>query len=478
MTKLEFAKSQIESLKEKTIRISREIWEFAELAFEEKKSAALLINEFKAEGFDIKTPIADMDTAFTASFGSGGVRIGILGEYDALAELSQKPFVCEKDPINKGAPGHGCGHNMLGAGGFAAAVAIKNYIKETGANATVIYFGCPAEEGAGSKQFIAREGCFDDIDVVYTWHPGTFNEISSKGAVAIMGANFEFKGTTSHAGASPHLGRSALDAAELMNIGVNYLREHMIDAARVHYAYGYSGTTAPNVVPDHATLKYEVRAPKVSQVQDLFSRVVNIAKGAALMTDTKVNYEVTMAFSDYLANKALARQAQPLFEQLGAPNFDEADFDFARKMILTYNKNTQHEIREALVERFSSEIADDMMKNPLNTDVLPFDERETGYNSGSTDVGDVGYAAPTLNITVATQAIGNVGHTWQNTSFSNSEIGNKGMIKAAEIMTLCALDIIDKPEVIKEAKKELLIKNGGSYSCPLPAEATPPIGRY
>ncbi len=478
MTKLEFAKSQIESLKDKTIKISREIWEFAELAFEEERSAALLIEEFKVEGFEITTPIAGMDTAFTASFGTAGVRIGILGEYDALAELSQKPLICEKNPIKQGAPGHGCGHNMLGAGGFAAAVAIKNYIKETGANATVVYFGCPAEEGAGSKQFIARAGYFDDIDVVYTWHPGTFNEISAKGAVAIMGANFEFKGTTSHAGASPHLGRSALDAAELMNVGVNYLREHMIDSARVHYAYGYSGTTAPNVVPDNAVLKYEVRAPKVSQVQDLFSRVVNIAKGAALMTDTKVKYEVTMAFSDYLANKALARQAQPLFEQLGAPQFSEEDFEYARKMILTYNKNTQHEIKESLVERFSVDIAEEMVRNPLNTEILPFDERETGYNSGSTDVGDVGYAAPTLNITVATQAIGNVGHTWQNTSFSNSEIGNKGMIKAAELLTLCALDIIDKPEVIAEAKKELLQKNGGAYTCPLPAEATPPIGRY
>ena len=308
MTQLEFVGGFIDANAEKITALAREIWGYAELAYEEHRSSAALIRALEESGFSVETGIAGIPTAFRASWSSGSGKpvAAFLGEYDALDALSQEAGRPEKEPVCDGAPGHGCGHNLLGVGSLAAALAVKEYLAAEGKDGTIVYFGCPAEEGAGSKQFIARAGCFDDVDFAYTWHPGTENTVSGKGCVAIMGANFTFDGVASHAGGAPHLGRSALDAAELMNVGVNYLREHMIDEARVHYAYSDAGGTAPNVVPAHAVIKYEVRAPKVAQVQELFARVVNIAKGAALMTETVMNYEVTMAFSDYTANRALA----------------------------------------------------------------------------------------------------------------------------------------------------------------------------
>ena len=290
-----------------TVALAKEIWGYAEPSYEETKSAAALVAALKQEGFTIEEGIADIPTAFTATYqcGSGKPVVGFLAEYDALSGLSQKAGCPVQEPVREGGAGHGCGHNLLGAGCYAAAVALKDYLIKEKKDGTVIFFGCPAEEGAGSKQFIARAGYFDNVDFAYTWHPETVNEVGSRGSVAIMGANFTFDGVAAHAGGEPHLGRSALDAVELMNVGCNYLREHMIDAARIHYAYSDPGGTAPNVVQSHAVIKYEVRAPKVSQVQELFTRVVDVARGAALMTGTKMKYEITMAFSDYVPNRTL-----------------------------------------------------------------------------------------------------------------------------------------------------------------------------
>jgi len=480
MTQLEFVEKAVSEKAEAAKSLAREIWGYAELAYTETKSADALCLALEEEGFTLKRGIADIPTAFTATFksGSGKPVVGILGEYDALAGLSQKASCTDKEPVCDGAPGHGCGHNLLGVGGVAAAAAIKDYLIDGGRDGTVIYFGCPAEEGAGSKQFITRAGYFDNVDFVYTWHPATINEIPSKGSVAIMGANFVFNGIAAHAGGSPHLGRSALDAAELMNVGVNYLREHMIDAARVHYAYSDAGGTAPNVVQDHVVIKYEVRAPKVSQMQELFARVVNIAKGAALMTETKMNYEVTMAFSDYLPNKTLAVLADKCFAEVGAPKWTAADYELASEFLRTYSKSTLKSIREEAAAVFGDENADDVLRRPLDSEVHPFDMTEKGYESGSTDVGDVGYAVPAVNINVATACIGNVGHSWQNTAFSCSDIGDKGMLTAAKVIALAAIRTMEDPELIKKAKAELLVKNGGRYVCPLPDYATPPVGRY
>ena len=480
MTQLEEVIELVEATEEKTKQLAADIWGYAELSYCEVRSAAALCKALEDEGFVIKTNIADIPTAFTATYecGSGGVKIGLLAEYDALDGLSQQAGKPEQEPVEKGGAGHGCGHNLLGAGCFSAAVALKNYLVDNGKNATVVFFGCPAEEGAGSKQFIARAGYFDDIDFAYTWHPGTLNEVGSKGDVAIMGANFIFDGVASHAGGAPHLGRSALDAVELMNVGVNYLREHMIDQARIHYAYSDAGGTAPNVVQSHAVVKYEVRAPKVKQMQELFNRVTDVAKGAALMTGTTMKYEVTMAFSDYLPSKTLAAVVDECMREVGAPAWSEEDYALAGEFLRSYPRATLKTIKEELAEELPDEDIDTLLLKPLDASVHPFDAKESGYNSGSTDVGDVGYATPTVSFNIATACLGNVGHSWQNTAFSCSPIGMKGMMTAAKVLTLACIRTMEKPELIEEAKIELKKKNGGSYVCPLPDYVTPPIGRY
>lgn len=462
------------------IALAKEIWGYAELSYEEVRSSSALIAALKKEGFSIEEGIAGIPTAFTATFsrGSGKPVVGFLAEYDALSGLSQKAACPVQEPIQEGGDGHGCGHNLLGAGSYAAAVALKDYLEKENKDGTVIFFGCPAEEGAGSKQFIARAGYFDNVDFAYTWHPATINEVGSRGDVAIMGANFTFDGVAAHAGGEPHLGRSALDACELMNIGCNYLREHMIDTARIHYAYSDPGGTAPNVVQSHAVIKYEVRAPKVSQVQELFTRVVDVAKGAALMTGTKMQYEITMAFSDYVPNRTLGALVDQCMRELGAPDWTEEDFAVASKFLRTYPRSTMVGIREKLGSFFEPEELDEALAKPLDQVIHPFNPKETGYHSGSTDVGDVGYATPTVSFNVATACLGNVGHSWQNTAFACSDIGFKGMLRAAEILTLAAVRTMEQPELIAKARAELKQKNGGSYQCPLPEYVTPPIGRY
>lgn len=462
------------------IALAKEIWGYAELSYEEVRSSSALIAALKKEGFSIEEGIAGIPTAFTATFsrGSGKPVVGLLAEYDALSGLSQKAACPVQEPIQEGGDGHGCGHNLLGAGSYAAAVALKDYLEKENKDGTVIFFGCPAEEGAGSKQFIARAGYFDNVDFAYTWHPATINEVGSRGDVAIMGANFTFDGVAAHAGGEPHLGRSALDACELMNIGCNYLREHMIDTARIHYAYSDPGGTAPNVVQSHAVIKYEVRAPKVSQVQELFTRVVDVAKGAALMTGTKMQYEITMAFSDYVPNRTLGALVDQCMRELGAPDWTEEDFAVASKFLRTYPRSTMVGIREKLGSFFEPEELDAALAKPLDQVIHPFNPKETGYHSGSTDVGDVGYATPTVSFNVATACLGNVGHSWQNTAFACSDIGFKGMLRAAEILTLAAVRTMEQPELIAKARAELKQKNGGSYQCPLPEYVTPPIGRY
>lgn len=478
MTDLEFLSKIIEKKQELFVDLSSKIWEFAELPYDEFKSSKLLWDTLDEEGFTINKSVAGMPTAFTASFGSGSPVFGFLGEYDALDILSQEAGNPLKTPIKEGAPGHGCGHNVLGVGSLAAAIAVKEYLVENKREGTVIYFGCPAEEGAGSKQFMARAGVFDNVDFVYTWHPATINEVQSNRSVAIMGANFEFKGITSHAGGSPHLGRSALDAAELMSVGVNYLREHMIDQARIHYAYVDAGGVSPNVVQDHSLIKYEVRSPKVKQVKELFERVVNVAKGAALMTETTMSYEITMAFSDYITNSALAEIADESLKEVGAPKWDKEDYELAKKYLLSYDNVTLDSIKDKIIEIYGEEKLEELLERPLDSIIHPYDWKNITYSSGSTDVGDVGYAVPTLNFHIATACIGNVGHTWQMTGQSGSRIANKGMITAAKAMALAAIKTMDRPDIIEKAKEIVLKQNGGSYQCPLPDSLEPPIGRY
>ncbi len=480
MKDLEFLEQVINEKAAMILDANDKIWEYAELAFHETKSAALLCDILEKEGFTLTTGDAGIPTCFTATFsyGSGKPVMGILGEYDALSSLSQKAAATTKEPLIEGAPGHGCGHCALGTGSLAAALAVKEYLVANKKDGTIIYFGCPAEEGAGSKQFMARAGMFDNVDFIYTWHPATQNAVDCSHNNAIMGANFEFKGVSAHAGGCPHLGRSALDAVELMNVGCNYLREHMIPEARIHYAYIDAGGTAPNVVQDHAVIRYEVRSPRVSQVKELFERVKNVARGASIMTDTEMNCELAMAFTEYIPNNALAAVADECLKEVGAPKWDEADYELAKTFLHTFPEITMESIRNQIIETYGEDRLEEIMERPLDSEIHPFSPDKVKLTAGSTDVGDVGYAAPTLNICVATACVGNVGHSWQMVAQSCSPIAHKGLLTAAKVMALSCIRTMDRPDVIEAAKKEVTKRNGGHYTCPLPDSVKPPLDTY
>ena len=374
MKDLEFLEQVINEKAAMILDANDKIWEYAELAFHETKSAALLCDILEKEGFTLTTGDAGIPTCFTATFsyGSGKPVMGILGEYDALSSLSQKAAATTKEPLIEGAPGHGCGHCALGTGSLAAALAVKEYLVANKKDGTIIYFGCPAEEGAGSKQFMARADMFDNVDFIYTWHPATQNAVDCSHNNAIMGANFEFKGVSAHAGGCPYLGRSALDAVELMNVGCNYLREHMIPEARIHYAYIDAGGTAPNVVQDHAVIRYEVRSPRVSQVKELFERVKNVARGASIMTDTEMNCELAMAFTEYIPNNALAAVADECLKEVGAPKWDEADYELAKTFLHTFPEITMENIRNQIIETYGEDRLEEIMERPLDSEIHPF----------------------------------------------------------------------------------------------------------
>jgi aminobenzoyl-glutamate utilization protein B len=478
VTDIEFVKSDIEKKKDEFISANDSIYGFAELSYEEFKSADLLCGILEREGFSVKRGLAGIPTCFSGTYGSGRPVMGILGEFDALPGLSQEAGVPEHRPVKKDGPGHGCGHCCLGTGSLAAAVAVKDYLKSNSLDGTVIYFGCPAEEGAGSKQFMARAGLFNSCDFCYTWHPSSLNDVSADSSTAIMGANFRFKGIAAHAGGSPWLGRSALDAVELMSVGCNYLREHIPDGQRIHYAYSDAGGTFPNVVPDHATVKYEVRASTVKDVKALFERVVKVAKGAAMMTETTLTYEITMAFSDFSNNSVLASIASGCLEELGAPDWDDSDYALASAFLKSYGEMQLEGIKKAISDEFGSDKTDELLSRPLHTGVVPYDQSSGKAVGGSSDVGDVGYAAPTAELHVATCCLGNIGHTWQMAGQAGSSIGHKGLLRAGEAIALSCIRTMARPDLIKKAREEYINKSGGKYVCPLPDSVKPPIGRY
>ena len=464
---LQFVNEVIDAKQDFLINTSKKIWDYAELPYKEYQSMELLCQILEEAGFSVVKNIAKIPTAFvaTAKVGDTGFKMGFLGEYDALDALSQQAEETTKKPVEEGAPGHGCGHNLLGVGALGAALALKEYLEVNQETGTVIYYGCPAEEGAGAKQFMAREGVFDEADFIYTWHPSTINGVDDARCNAIMGASFEFFGVSSHAGGSPHKGRSALDTAELMSVGVNYLREHIVDKARVHYAYANTGGSAPNVVHDYTKVKYEVRTPKVEDLEMLFERVVNVGKGAALMVGTQMEYEVTMAFSDYFPNDALAEIANECYMEIGAPKWSDEDYALAKKYVDSYEEGAiSNKIRQK--------------DKPLDSKVTPYDRDNREINGGSTDVGDVCYAVPTLNILSACACEDNIWHTWQTTAQMASSIGYKGMLTATKVMALSAIRTMQRPGAVKRAKKITKEHNGGTYTCPLPEETMPPLKTY
>ena len=466
-------KKLVDAKKEAFLHAGDLVWEYAEIGFKEFQSAKALTDVLKAEGFVVEEGVAGIPTAFVASWGEGKPIIGLLGEYDALPALKH----AAGDPVESSEivseNGHGCGHNLLGAGALGAAVAVKDYMQTHGLKGTIRYYGCPGEEFGSGKMFMARAGLFDDLDAAFTWHGGAYNAITADHSLANLCAYFKFKGRTSHAAGSPHLGRSALDACELMNVGCNYLREHILADERIHYAYTDVGGSAPNVVQDHACVFYYVRSPRLYQVLDLYERVKDVARGAALMTGTQLEMQIHEGLSDYIPNPSLTKLMYQALTEVGAPQFDEAD----RKLASAIRETFSPDQLKSYAEKYAGvpEMQQLIQQNAVLCDVvLPFIP-ESSPMGGSTDVGDASYCAPTAQINMCTEAMGTPGHTWQVTAQSCSSIAHKGTIKAAQVMALSGLYALEDPELLKKAKEELLQQNGGGYRCPMPPEIMPTL---
>jgi len=454
--------------------LNDKIWHYAEVGFEEVKSVTLYERLLKEEGFEVTTGVAGMPTAFEASFGSGKPVIGITAEYDALPNLSQEAGVPKQSPVEQGAHGHGCGHNSLGAASFGAALAVKEYLTNMGLPGTVKLFGCPSEEKDNGKAFMARAGTFDDLDAAFTWHPMDKNSVWGIGSLANISVVFNFAGKTAHAAAAPHLGRSALDSAEIMSVGVNYLREHIIPEARVHYAYLDTGGAAPNVVQGSASVHYFIRAPKVEQVLEIFERVKDVAKGAALMTGTESSFEVQTGLSDFMPNHVLSGVLHEAMVEFGAPAFDEKDFELARHFFDSLSEGEQKAVEKDLNKNYGKERAAQIIQQPLHTDIAPLEILPIAM-PGSTDVGDLSYVTPTAQLLMATTAYGTTPHTWQMTAQGNTSIALKGVRAAAGAMALASIKVLEQPELAKQAREELNAETGGVYICPIPDDVHPKI---
>jgi aminobenzoyl-glutamate utilization protein B len=449
------------------IELSDRVWGMPELAYNEHKSAAEHTAYLHAEGFRVTERLAGIPTAMMGEAGEGGPVIAILGEFDALPGLSNEAGATTHSPVPGDGNGHACGHNLLGAASLLAASAVKDYLKANGIEGRVRYYGCPAEEGGAAKGFMARAGLFDDVDIAISWHPGSFASVNEPLSLANTRIDFTFHGRASHAAASPHLGRSALDAVELMSVGVNYLREHIPQESRIHYAYLDAGGVAPNVVQAKAKVRYLIRAADVKALNSLVARVRKIADGAALMTDTRVETQVISAVSNLLGNTPLEKLMQDALDRLGPPPFDAED----RKRAAEFQATLSEEDIAAAFRKVGMPRTD----NPLPDSIVPLDSKRAPM-IGSTDVGDVSWVVPTVQARGATHAIGTPLHSWQATAQGKLPHAHKGMVHVAKVMASTAIEALQKPEIIAAAKADHAARAGGAYVCPLPADAEPPIG--
>ena len=468
----------IDRNRELLCRVSDQLWEHPEVGFHEKYAAELYCDTLEALGFQVERNLAGIPTAFSGTYGNDGPVIGFLGEFDALPGLSQVEAALEKIPAQESAPGHGCGHNLLGVGSLAAAVAVKQYLQDNHLPGTVVFFGCPAEEGGSGKGFMARDGVFDELDFAISWHPGDQNEVSVGSSLANYQVFYRFFGTASHAAACPELGRSALDAVELMNTGVQYLREHAIQEARIHYAITNTGGYSPNVVQPFAEVLYLIRAPKNDQVKELFERVNDIARGAALMTGTRMEMQFVKACSNVVDNTVLEEVLQKNLEEVEREPYTEAELEFAKKLAGTYGGGEldvqdllkrYEKSRKAEVEAFLNAHKDDVICDYI----VPLKDTET-VMAGSTDVGDVSWVCPTAQINAVTEAAGTPGHSWQQVSQGKSSIAHKGMLFAGKVMAGAVIDVLEDQRLIGEAKDELKKRVGeAGYVAPIPKDVRP-----
>lgn len=444
--------------------IAKKIWENPQVAYEEAYASELQRTTLEEAGFKITSNVGGISTAFVAEYGSGTPIIGVLGEYDALPGLSQTVSTQRNEIVPNG-PGHGCGHNLLGTAGVEAVMALKEIMMAEGIAGTIRYYGCPAEEVLSGKTFMARAGVFDDLDCALTWHPGTSNFVINTSMQAMVSVKFHFKGTTSHAAAAPHAGRSALDAVELMNIGSNYMREHVIDGTRMHYVIT-NGGLAPNIVPDNASVWYYLRSATKEGVDDMLARINKIAQGAALMTETEVNSEILAFAYETLANETLSNV---MFENMKSSNsleFTEEEQLFGQELVNTVDPKVVQ-----IAKNLFGASADELL--PTNQQ---YNKELKGTTvTGSTDVGDVSWITPVGQVMTTCAPAGVQLHSWQATASFGSSIGFKGMHLAAKTMALSAFDLLMDEIIIEKARAEFK-KNTESkqYKVGIPEEILPP----
>ena len=474
-------KDEIEGLIDKRSQaytdISDAIWGFAEPRFQERESSRIQQEYLSSRGFSVRADLAGEETAFIAEYGSGKPVIAFLGEFDALSSLQQEPDQTEHCPIAGKENGHGCGHHLLGTASAAAADALKTYMEEHKLAGTIRYYGCPAEENAGGKAYLVRDGYFDDCDIALTWHPYTMSKVMKGGFhLANFRAFFTFHGISSHAAGAPELGRSALDAVEIMDIGVNYMREHMIDAARVHGAITNSGGIAPNVIPSEAQILYAIRAPKVTQVKKLYERMCDIARGAALITGTTVDIKQVAAYSNVIENDTLEDIMYENMRHFVPIGYTEEELAYARRfqeVITELDKEGLKDLISILSGR-DKEKKRQMEESPMLDFVL---ERHVSFGGGgSTDVGDVSWVVPTGKVDINCYAAGTALHSWQAVAQGKAPAAHKGMLTAAKIMACTGAELLEKPELLERIKEDWLEKlDGETYPDPLPKDVKPEI---
>ena len=452
------------------------LWDHPEVCYTEKLATELYCTVLEQEGFQVEKNLAEIPTAFSGRFGSGHPVIGFLGEFDALPGLSQKAGCTEKIPEEAGKPGHGCGHNLLGVGSLGAAMAVKRYLEENPGDGTVIFFGCPAEEGGAGKGFMARAGVFDELDLAISWHPGESNSVATERTMANCQLLYHFYGTASHAAISPEMGRSALDALELMNTGVQYLREHMPSDHRLHYAITDTGGSSPGTVQPYAAVLYLIRAPKLADAVKLRERVDKVALGASIMTETTFQAEFIKAASDMILNRTLNELLQKNFEEIPPLVFDNEDRKLARDLIATMKGDYSY-YREQVEMVQDPDIRADLEQEShaeLHTKVIPLLPETQGF--ASSDVGDVSNVCPVGQIGTATMPAGTSMHSWQEVAVGKSGMAHKGMLYAAKVMGAAGVDILLDPSIAVRAKAEFKARRGPDrWVSPIPEEVGPRI---
>lgn len=454
--------------------VSDAVWAKPELSLKEFESAKLYCDTLRKYGFEVTEGLAGVATAFCGRYGSGRPVIGILGEFDALSGLSQAAGCSEHKPLVEGAPGHGCGHNMLGAGALGAAFAVKDYLEKSGQPGTVIFYGCPGEEGGAGKAFMAREGMWRELDCALTWHPSDVNEVVTGTNNSSIQVLYKFHGVSAHAAGDPENGRSALDAVELMNTGVQYLREHMTSDCRVHYAIIDAGGVSPNVVQSEASVLYMVRANKVRDSVKLLARVDKIAQGAALMTETGFDRQFIDGTAELVPNYTLEELLYRIFNEVGLPEYSAEEKALAEALRKTYDVP----VAPGIAAGFDADIAADVAErtNGLSDALCGFimpEYHSAGFVAGSTDVGDVSWQTPAAQVHCVTFPFGAAGHSWQNVSSGGTSLGHKGLINAAKIIACAAIELMNDPDTLQKARDEFARRTKSGYVCPIEPDAVP-----